>query len=71
MRSRLYRRAAVVLIAVAALQGGASASAEGNNPDAQSASIDPFTPFMPGASALAAMAEPFYNAVTGSTSPQG
>jgi hypothetical protein len=71
MRSSLPRRAAVVLVALAALQGGASASADDRNPDAQSASIDPFTPFLAGASALAAMAEPFYDAVTGSTSPQG
>jgi hypothetical protein len=45
--------------------------ADDRNQDAQSASIDPFAPFMAGASTLAAMAEPFYNAITGSTSPRG
>jgi hypothetical protein len=45
--------------------------ADDRNQDAQSASIDPFTPFMAGASTLAAMAEPFCNAITGSTSPRG
>jgi hypothetical protein len=71
MRSPLLHRAAVVLVAVAALQGATPAMADDRNQDAQSGSIDPLTPFMAGASTLAAMAEPFYNAITGSTSPRG
>ncbi|MEV0241526.1 hypothetical protein AB0I06_16560 [Streptomyces sp. NPDC050674] len=70
MRSRLHLRAALVLISVIALQGGSTAMADDRGQDTRSASIDPFTPFMSGASALAAMAEPFYNAITGSASPQ-
>ncbi|WP_181139970.1 hypothetical protein [Streptomyces sp. Ru71] len=76
MRSPLLRRAAVVLAVVAALQGGASAFADAGSPDAAppapaSGSVDPFTPFMQGASVLAGMAEPFYNAAAGFMSPQG
>ncbi|WP_053846943.1 hypothetical protein [Streptomyces sp. NRRL B-24085] len=71
MRSPLLHRAAVVLVAVAALQSASPAMADDKNPDAQSGSIDPITPFLAGASTLAAMAEPFYNAVTGAASPRG
>jgi hypothetical protein len=45
--------------------------AEGSGAAPRSASVDPFTPFMQGASALAGVAGPFYDAVAGVMSPRG
>ncbi|MFI7014265.1 hypothetical protein [Streptomyces sp. NPDC050164] len=68
MRSRLLSRAAALLVALVILQGGSSALAaepgggRGGGGGSRSGAIDPITPFSQGASALAGMAQPFYNA---------
>ncbi|MFI8166907.1 hypothetical protein ACIGAN_11155 [Streptomyces sp. NPDC085931] len=70
MRTRLLSRAAVLLLALVALQGGSPALAgEGGGGDSRSGSIDPLTPFAQGASALAGMAQPFYTAFSRAVSP--
>jgi hypothetical protein len=71
MRTRVLSRAAAVLLALAALQGGspALAAGEGGGGGSRSGSIDPITPFAQGASALAGMAQPFYTAFTQAVSP--
>ncbi|MGW7065431.1 hypothetical protein ACWGII_04305 [Streptomyces sp. NPDC054855] len=61
---RVYQRAVVVLLVLTALQGGASATADGQKPGGKSASVDPLKPFSQGASALAGMAAPFVNAAS-------
>ncbi|MFJ2264055.1 hypothetical protein ACIOKD_38205 [Streptomyces sp. NPDC087844] len=76
MRFRTCRRAAVLLVVLATLQGGASAVADGEggrpqgDPPAHSASIDPLTPFAQGASALMGMAAPFVDAASQAMFPQ-
>ncbi|MER7403146.1 hypothetical protein ABT373_11825 [Streptomyces sp. NPDC000070] len=73
MRSRLLSRAAVLLLALVVLQGGSSALAAepggGGGGASRSGAIDPITPFAQGASALAGMAQPFYNAFSQAVSP--
>jgi hypothetical protein len=73
MRSRLLSRAAVPLVALVVLQGGSSALAAepggGGGGGSRSGAIDPITPFAQGASALAGMAQPFYNAFSQAVSP--
>lgn len=74
MRSRLLSRAAVLLVALVVLQGGSSALAAepgggGGGGGSRSGAIDPITPFAQGASALAGMAQPFYNAFSQAVSP--
>jgi hypothetical protein len=70
MRFRTFQRAAVLLVALAALQTGASAHADGKDPHGQtsrpgkSGSVDPLAPFSQGASALASMAAPYVNAAS-------
>ncbi|MGW7082618.1 hypothetical protein ACWGH2_03840 [Streptomyces sp. NPDC054871] len=64
MRSRTFQRAVVLLVAVAALQGGASAVAADPKPGGKSASVDPLKPLAQGASAFASMAAPFVNAAS-------
>jgi hypothetical protein len=53
-------------------QGGTSALAAepgGGGGGSRSGAIDPITPFAQGASALAGMAQPFYNAFSQAMSP--
>jgi hypothetical protein len=73
MRSRLLFRAAVPLLALVVLQGGSPALAAepggGGGGGSRSGAIDPITPFAQGASALAGMAQPFYNAFSQAVSP--
>ncbi|MGA5140916.1 hypothetical protein [Streptomyces azureus] len=74
MRSRPLSRAADLLVALVVLQGGTSALAAepgggGGGGDGRSEAIDPITPFTQGASALAGMAQPFYNAFSQAVSP--
>ncbi|GGX16132.1 hypothetical protein [Streptomyces lomondensis] len=71
MRSRLLSRAAVLLVALVVLQAGSPAQAAegGGGGGSRSGSIDPLTPFAQGASALAGMAQPFYNAFSQTVSP--
>ncbi|MDG9710238.1 hypothetical protein [Streptomyces sp. DH10] len=75
MRSRPLSRAAVVLLALVVLQGGSSALAAepggggGGGGGSRSGAIDPITPFAQGASALAGMAQPFYDAFSQAVSP--
>ncbi|MFI0242195.1 hypothetical protein [Streptomyces sp. NPDC016845] len=70
MRIRTLQRAAVLLVALVAVQGGASALADGKSPKppagptVQSGRVDPLAPFSQSASALAKVAAPFVNAAS-------
>ncbi|MEU3931218.1 hypothetical protein AB0E85_04060 [Streptomyces sp. NPDC029044] len=75
MRLRLLSRAAALLVALVVLQGGSSALAaeggggSGGGGGGRSGAIDPITPFAQGASVLAGMAQPFYEAFSQAVSP--
>jgi hypothetical protein len=71
MRSGLLSRAAALLVALVVLQGGSSALAAegGGGGGGRSGAIDPITPFAQGASMLAGMAQPFYDAFSQAVSP--
>ncbi|MFF7872156.1 hypothetical protein ACFZCT_37800 [Streptomyces qaidamensis] len=76
MRFRLLSRAAALLVALVVLQGGSSALAAeggggsgGGGGGGRSGAIDPITPFAQGASMLAGMAQPFYDAFSQAVSP--
>ncbi|MGI5368876.1 hypothetical protein C9J60_18610 [Streptomyces sp. A244] len=73
MRFRLLSRAAALLVALVVLQGGSSALAAdgggGGGGGGRTGGIDPITPFAQGASVLAGMAQPFYDAFTQAVSP--
>ncbi|MFD5162845.1 hypothetical protein ACFWMJ_33130 [Streptomyces hawaiiensis] len=73
MRFRLLSRSAALLVALVVLQGGSTALAAegggGGEGGGRSGAIDPITPFARGASALAGMAQPFYDAFSQAVSP--
>ncbi|GAA3101805.1 hypothetical protein ACFQ0X_08435 [Streptomyces rectiviolaceus] len=70
MRSRTFQRAVVLLVVVAALQGGASAMADEHKPSGKSAPTNPLQPFAQGASAFVSMAAPFVNAASDTVFPR-
>ncbi|MFD5340123.1 hypothetical protein [Streptomyces hawaiiensis] len=73
MRFRLLSRSAAPLVALVVLQGGSTALAAegggGGEGGSRSGATDPITPFSRGASALAGMAQPFYDAFSQAVSP--
>ncbi|CAL9339922.1 hypothetical protein [Streptomyces sp. enrichment culture] len=82
MRLSTYRRAAVLLTVLLAVQGGASAVADTKDPrprpaapsdprGGHSGSIDPLTPFAQGAARFAQMTAPFVNAASDVFFPRG
>ncbi|MEV0252863.1 hypothetical protein AB0H82_01090 [Streptomyces sp. NPDC050732] len=70
MRSRTYPRAAVLLVTLLALQGGATAVADGRKPPAPPAQVNPLAPFERGASAFVNMAAPFVDAASQAMFPR-
>ncbi|MEU8956009.1 hypothetical protein AB0C93_17090 [Streptomyces sp. NPDC048518] len=75
MRSRTCTRAAVLLVALLAVQGGASAVADGGKPPAprpapQPAAANPLAPFEKGAAAFVGMAAPFVDAASDAMFPR-
>ncbi|MFK4064811.1 hypothetical protein [Streptomyces sp. NPDC029674] len=71
MRFRTYHRAAVLLVALLALQGGATAVADGHKPPApKSSTVNPLAPFEQGASAFVNMAAPFVDAASQAMFPR-